>query len=251
MMDVEKIQSVLFRFSDKFVLKHIVKLAYKDKIGNRRGYHSVVKYNTDNYIKSSVGDLCNISIHFKSYLLLECIDLEIPWSIRQNLMITEDNIHKFINKLKKARKWFKAKKYDDLFYLEDGILKLNKEMSKELVEYVQFNNDKSIVLTPAVITDKGQNYEGILMFVNNKETIITLSINELKTLLYILKKMNLYQSGLSCVNYIGRPKQEDVFDITKSINYKEKSNFDNKINNYNREEYSNDSFKESTKGYFK
>lgn len=250
-MDIEKLQSEIYRFSDKYILKHVVKVSSKDKIGKRKGYHSVVKYSTNSYINSEIGEVYNINIHFKSYLLLESIDSSISWNLRQNIMITDSNIHKFIKKLKKANKWFKSKKYDDLFYIENNLLKLNKEMSRELVEFVNFNNDKSITIIPAVITDYGQNYEGVIMFVNNKNTVITLSINELRTLIYKLKKMDLYQAGLAFINYLGMPKKQEIFDIDNHIKKVENDNFNNSINTYNRKDYNNTNFNNKVAGYFK
>lgn len=230
-IDIEKIQYVLMRFSDKFVLKHVVKFSYKDKIGKRRGYHNVVSYSTNNYIDSGVGTLCNINIYFKSYLILECVDQSIPWELRQNLMITEDNIHRLIKKLKRIKKWFKSEKYDDLFYIEDDVLKLNKEMASGISEFIPLSQDKGIIAVPAVITDRTQNYEGIMLFINNKKTVLGLAINEINTLRYLLKKINLYESGLSLLSYMGKPTEiKEVFTIKNDDN----SEIQNKFNNYSR-----------------
>lgn len=217
MSNVEKVGKELFKLSNNYVLKHITKFSYKDKMNMRKGYHQVVIYPSNNYIADRVGELKNINIYFKSYLMLECIDSTIPWEKRESIMITENTIHKLIKALKKIKKWFKAKKYDDLFYLEDGLLKLNKEIAVNIKQIIPFEYDKMIKAIPAVVNDGRNNYEGILMLINSTSNSCELSINEIKTLHYILKKINLYEAGLMHLNYLGQPKVVQETNMTQII----------------------------------
>jgi hypothetical protein len=225
------------KLSENFVLRHVTKFAYKDKYNKRKGYQQVTLYPTNQYIQDGVSELKNINIYFKSYLSIDSVDPNILWEKRESIMITDYTIHKFIKALKKVKKWFKSKKYDDLYYLESGVLTLNKEMAIDLQEIVAFEYDKMIKIVPVVINDRTKLYEGVLIFVNNERNFFELSINEIKTLHYKLKKINLYEAGLSMLNFLGKDNettQNDIRQINSISNYNTKqseSNLRNKSDN--------------------
>jgi hypothetical protein len=221
-------QYSLFRLSNKFVLKHVTKFAYKDKYNNRKGYHQITFYPSNQYIMDKIKEVENINIYFKSYLLIDNSDTSIPWEMRQSIMITDYTIHKLVKGLKKVKKWFKAKKYDDLYYLEDGLLKLNKEMASNMSYDIALEYDKSIKIIPAVINDSAKSYEGVLLFINNIDNYCELSINEIKALHYKLKKMNLYEAGLMMLNFLGKDKDAERNGIQQLI---ENNNYNSANNN--------------------
>lgn len=248
---IEKTQYTLFNMSNTYCLKHVVKFAYKDKMGKRRGYHSVISYASDQYIQGGISEVANINVYFKSYLNIECIDKSIPWENRQFISITEYGIHRLRSGLKKVKKWFKKKEYDDLYFIEDNQLKLNKEMVNEkgLVHHIYFENDRSLTITPAVINDRTQSYEGVVMFINNRNSAVELSIGELKTLYNIVKEMNLYLAGLAMLNYLGKP---DIIPEIHRVNELVEQKIYKKNNTFNRDEYiqANNSLNNKTMGYF-
>lgn len=248
---LDKVSSILMRLSSgKYVLKHVTKVAYKDRIGNRKDFHTLVIYDNDRSYKN-MKSMESINLSFKSYLSLEEAN-STNWSSKAKIQINEYNIHRIVKKLKKVKKWFKSKKNEELFYLENGILQLNKEMAleKKFKKIINCGFDIIIKIIPAVINDKESRYEGILVFINNEEKYFELTIDELDTLIYKLKKINLYEAGLMMCNYIGRPNKEDEEFICmssssteKEIEYQQKQNL--LLNK------SDNALKESLGGYFK
>ena len=218
--NVEKITSVIMRLSNgDYTLKHVTRVGTKDKLGKRKDYHTLVVYDNDTAYKD-VRRLENINLTFKSYLVLE----ETKGGFgKVSVQINEFNIHKIIKKFKKIKKWFTSKKNIDLFVRDHGQLKLNKEMAstnKKFNKKINCGFDTTLQIVPAVINDRENSYEGILVFINGKrDKYFEMTIDELRTFIYKLKKINLYEAGLMMCNYIGRPKddEEETVYMTKEV----------------------------------
>lgn len=208
------------RFSSgTYSLNHVTKFSSKDKVGNRKGYHTLIIYdNMSNYKNRKISE--NIKLSFKSYLTLE-ENNNSDWSSKVNIQINDYTLPTIYKKLKKIKKWFTSKKNEDLFYLEDGKLMLNKEMAtdKKFIKIINCGFNNVLKIIPAVISDKETRYEGILIFINTDEKYFEMTYTELKTLIYKLKKINLYEAGLAMLNYIGRPinEDEDKLFLSKDI----------------------------------
>lgn len=238
--------------SGKYVLKHVTRVANKNKLGNRQDFHTLVVYDSDTMYKDRK-QLENINLSFKSYLLLEETDNS-NWTTKAKVQIGEYVLHDIIHTLKKVKKWFTAKKNEDLFYLEDGKLTLNKELAlseKRFRKIINCGFGQVLKIIPAVITDNETRYEGALILINNEEKYFEITYGELKTLIYKLKKINLYEAGLLMCNYIGRPKddEEEILGMNTNINNKLEYEFQRKQNKLLNK--SDDELKNSLRGYFK
>lgn len=202
---IEKITSQVFVLNSEFTLKHCVKVAHKRSDGIRELFHSEytyisqTSYRDTKYLKS-------IKLNFSSYLLLEETNTDKDWSLKESVFINSANIFKLVKVLKKVKKWFY--KYDDLYYYDDhNELKINGEVVKNCNISLKLM-DKIIIIQPTIIYKNDVGYEGVNMYINKSSCICPLTIDKLEALYYILKKFNLYEAGLSLINYLGRPPEE-------------------------------------------
>lgn len=224
---IEKVTTTVYNPSQGFVLNHVVKVAHKKQDGTRELFHTEYTYSSNTaYYDSKY--LKSIKLKFSSYLLLEEVNPDKDWTIRESIYINYNNIHTIIRQLKKCRKWFYSKKHADMYYYLEGELKLNKEHVCKALQFKMYN--KTIIIEPAVLTRGTIDKEGIKMYLNSGSVVCELDLDQIDTLYYVLKKFDLYQAGLSVINYIGRPPSENHNkDMGIESKYNDVANFQSKF----------------------
>lgn len=210
--NVDKLTATLFRPCNRFTIKHCVRVAYKDKMGNRVFHHKEYTYlNRSKYV--DVKYLKSINLDFVGYILIE--EQGKDWTERETISLYYRNLPIFIKTINKVASWFIDDEYDDLFYFEGGDLRFNVEFGN-LKEIVALGENKSLMFKPTVIEDTdGTKYEGVEMYMNKSDCVGYIPIDNLMALKYIFNKFDLYQSSLELVNYLGRP-EFDEFNLDLS-----------------------------------
>ncbi len=202
--NVEKVSSDVFRPCRGFILRHTVQVATRNKEGNRDYCHSEFTYMSNKYLDMKY--LKSVRLRFNSYLSLEEIGKD--WTEKEFVKIDQANIHYFIKTLKRVKKWFKKKKYDNLFVYTD-------ETRQELMVTLDFKDlnetvwlgQKVIKFTPAVIHQDDGCYEGVMMCVGTSESFGYISFDYLEAMYRIVKNFDLHAAGMAAVNYIGIPEE--------------------------------------------
>lgn len=198
---VEKISNEIFRPCPELVLKHNVRLGNKNQCREKMLFHSEFDYSSPNYV--DVNKLKMIKLKYQSYLSLEEVNKD--WTSKQTLLIDIRNIYIYRKFFKKIYKWFVKKKYEDMYFYEDNILKISMKY-KDLKERISINSNSVIEIRPYVYEYGDSTLsEGILMCINSHNTCIKMSFKNFQTLYYIIKEFDLYTAGLGLINYLGRP----------------------------------------------
>lgn len=108
------------------------------------------------------------------------------------------NVYRFKETLQKMYLEFQTK---DLYFYDNGVLKLNPEISNNAVETVPVG-DKTLKMSYATIKDLEHgtgDFEGIVIFVNHFRVYMTLTYLELGFMIDELCKLNLTQMGVDMI----------------------------------------------------
>lgn len=217
--NLEKVKSIIFKPAFNINIVHNVKVASKNKEGKRQYAHQEFSYKSNNYIDVSI--VSNVNVNFESYI--EIIDISRDWTDDRSVRVGYIQLPILIKGLKKVTNWFDDEKYDTLYYIEDGDLKLNPEFNG-LRETIQLGYNRGLIFAPTIIIDNDNvRYEGVEMIINNAKCIGKITVDNLEAMYYIFKNMNLYDMGLNMMSYIGRPE----FDDDNSNYVYDKNNMDN------------------------
>lgn len=143
----------------------------------------------------------------RTYLIIEPIDVtqkDTPY-FDKCLYLDMQETFRFKEMLKEFRDGFKT---PSLFYYQEGVLKLDKEVAKSFVKTISVYN-KVIKVTYAVIRDPENvtdEYEGIAIFVNNYNYIITFTSFEVSYIVDTLEKISLPVIGMQLIQGVLREK---------------------------------------------
>lgn len=110
-------------------------------------------------------------------------------------------VYRFKKTLQKIYDGFQTK---DLYFYDNGALKLNQEISKDKIETIPAG-DKTLKIGYTTINDVDHgtgDFEGIIIFVNNYGIYMTLTYFELGFMLDELKKLNLTQMGFNMIRSV-------------------------------------------------
>lgn len=196
---IEKISVNMFRFSDIFILKHVIRLTKKNNKGSRQYMHSEYSYKSNKYGRTDY--LTSITLDFHPYLLIEQINTD--WANRENVSLNYIGLTRFKNGLSNVIDWFINDEYRQLYYYEKNQLKLNVELG--LKEMIHISEKSSILFRPTVIEIEGVRYEGVMMYVNTDIAVARITLDQLFTLHEMIKGFDLYNASLSLISYLGRP----------------------------------------------
>lgn len=204
----DKISDVCMYLDPNYVLKFNVELHRKTKNNNIRSYHSEVGYTSN-----STNQYCvNINRDFRYYFSIESLNKPIGADKRLKIVIDQNDIYFLLFNLHKVVEWFTSEQFKSLF-VKDG----NKIFIPVRVENVKcvMSFNTYLEFEPVVIeNDKGEQFIGVLMFLNNDGVNIFLPVNMVLTLYDFLNRFNMFQSAQIMINYLGRPDYgTNLYDI--------------------------------------
>lgn len=113
------------------------------------------------------------------------------------ISMSKRNLFQFRRNLKKFIHYFEE---DDLFYYEDGNLKINKELSNKYMTVTK-TFTKSIALQHSVVTDQNNNieYEGCIFMINSRANYAYLTYEDLIFLQDELEKIDLSKLAMNVI----------------------------------------------------
>lgn len=245
--NLEKISATIFRPASNIEIKHSVKVAHRDKNGMRQYAHAEYDYSTNNYTNKK--RVKSIKLTFDSYITIE--DTSKDWSDDRAVRIGYMQLPLFSKSLETVVDWFVDEKYDTLYYIENGISKLNLDF-RGLKEVVSLGFGKGLVFSPTVICMDDLYYEGVELIINNKNCIGYITVDNLIAMQYIFRNMNLYTMGLQMLDYVGRPEFDEYSnEVRSSSSYTNFTQPEDEIESQSTSNIKKDHTNKKLKGFFK
>lgn len=192
-IDYDMITDSVYWLNQTVILKFIVKLASKNKEGNRNSFHNEYMYGS-NY--NNVSQAASIKRSFDYYLTLDNIhNKDMYIQIRpQNIIMLQNVLNQIVNQLFDESLW--------------GI-KNKRLIIKGQPQPLFINNlpmEKWLSLQIIVIEYNNQFDKGVRLTLSDESQYIDMTIDNFMGLVYTINSMNLYQCALSVVNYLQRPQ---------------------------------------------
>lgn len=192
----DKISDDLIYLGKGTLVKFNVALAYRDKNGCRKSYHSEYQYSSKKYNNVS-SDLRSIKRNFDYYL-----SIDVQGNFDASIMIRPKDMLIFQNAVKIISKWLLSGK---VFGCDkQGNVHIIKDVGKY---YIKNLCGKYIAFAPAVIRyDNKPEQEGIRIFLNSDNVFVDVNIDTFMELTYLVQSMDMYQCAIGLINYLGRPE---------------------------------------------
>ena len=131
------------------------------------------------------------------------------WNPNMSVNLNKMALYEFNQNCEEIINAFQVKQ---LFYVVDKKLKLNTEISKNLIRQFKVGN-KSIVLAHTVVTDTdapNTEYEGVSMMINSVDNFALITYSEFKYLHHLLTNVNMDILSMELINaYIAMEKKKD------------------------------------------
>lgn len=188
--DYEMLSDFIGWLGSPFQYKFVVKLAKKDKNGNRDGFHKEYMYKS-NY--NSVDMICSIKRSFDYYITIENNNGVYIQIRPQNMIMLQNIANQISGYLFNEAYWaIKSKKLvikgkpQPLFIYN---LPMGKWMSFEII----------------VIEYNGEFDKGVRIAFSDGNQFTDVRIDTFMEFLYFINSFNMYQAALEIVNYLGRP----------------------------------------------
>lgn len=134
-----------------------------------------------------------------------------PWNPNDNLNMTKFNMPIFLNELIGIQKDMKI---PDLYTYQGKRLELNEEVAQKIRRVFMVGNT-TLELSAVVIINSADDsrVEGIKMKFNNEQSTVLLSLNELESLAFNLKSLNVDSIAFALyLQYVSRPNNAKVFN---------------------------------------
>lgn len=135
--------------------------------------------------------------------------IQTPWNPNDSISMTKFNLPIFIDEL---RYIIKDMKIPELYTYHGKRLELNEEVA-EKARRVFMIGTTAIELTPVVIVQDEDRFEGIKMKFNNEQSTVMLTLNEMTSLEDNLRRIDIDSLALILyINYVNRPDRPKNFD---------------------------------------
>ena len=190
-LDYDKISDDLCWLGNRCIVRMVVKLATKNKEGNRYHFHREFKYNTTYNDKR---EAITIRRSFEYYISIDSLEY------KDSIMITTRDILLLRMQINEVFKWF----YDNTFALKkDKMVILN---NKQPIMVEGLVGGKYLMFEPIVYTDwEDKQSKGIRITLGNKESFTDVPVNVFAGFMYIINSIDMFTAAQNMINYIGHP----------------------------------------------
>lgn len=203
--DYKKITNDLLWLDNKFRLRFIVEMYYKDRDKNSKYY--VSEFNPDS--KSSY-----IYMDLKYHLNIESVVKDEFSGNKVEFRISNSNMYQFIIALESASQWLTNSQYANLFAkMSNGYIKCMMDVQPIIISDI-FKHKLS--LQPGVYNDDSRNDSGIIMYIDDSDSIF-INSSLFMNFKYFIDHFNMYQSALQIVTWLGKPTDGDSYNSTTSF----------------------------------
>lgn len=197
--DYEKLTDNVFFLGNNTIIRLNVILATKREDTTRYSYHQEYEYTTSKYINKN--RVITLRRNFDYYLSIENLK-STQYNDKEFIMIRIQDMYHFIDRIHQASRWFIDISFKTLFATKNGKLTV-----LDRVEPIEmYINSKCIRLEPVVIDYTDNTIEGVRMFLNSDSNFIDIPVDRFMGLLYLMDRINLFESAQLLVNYLGRPE---------------------------------------------
>ena len=130
-------------------------------------------------------------------LTLYLITKDGRWEDRQ-IKITDRSIKRFLLTFRKAIEWFYDEEKKDLFYRDEENRIVFNHAYKDLYEiyHDSFNQNLFLKILPAAVERNDTQYEGVNVYINQIDTLVSITRTELEDFLGILVDFSFQQEAL-------------------------------------------------------
>lgn len=140
-----------------------------------------------------------LSLQYYPLLVLDIVDKSV-WSRNRSIVLNSKTLVHFISGVHKLIKLFDN---DIYFYNSDKKLCLVALDSSYLIRLTNLGDNNIVEMYPVVIEDRDLvQYEGARLVFNNVNNFVELSYDELLSLSYLLKKIDLFTYSQLLINFI-------------------------------------------------
>lgn len=138
-----------------------------------------------------------ISFNLHPYMVIDIKKMGDPYDSNNSVTLTAPFVGVLCRAIKRELELLKTP--DLFFYDGEKHLKVNKEVAKDCICKVMVKQ-KYIGITPMVVCDNEDEYEGFAFFINSVDHVAQLTIFEMQYLLDILEKTDMTAIGLELLN---------------------------------------------------
>jgi hypothetical protein len=170
----------------------VVKLATKNKEGNRYHFHREFKYNTTYNDKR---EAITIRRSFEYYISIDSLEY------KDSIMITVRDILLLRASLAEVYKWF----YDKTFAMKNKKMVILEKKKPVVVDGLM--GGKYLIFEPIVYTDwEEKQSKGIRITLGSPDVYTDIPVNIFAGFMYLMNSIDMYMAAQNLINYLGHPK---------------------------------------------
>ena len=190
-IDYDKISDDLCWLGNKCIVRMVVKLANKNKDGDRNHFHREYKYPSTYNNKREV---LTIRRSFDYYISIDNLDS------KDSILITIRDILLLRAQINEVYKWF----YDRTFALKNNKMIILEKKKPLVVEGLI--GGKYLMFEPIIHTDwEEKQSKGVRITLGNPEVFTDVPVNVFVGFMYLINSIDMYGSAQNLINYIGHP----------------------------------------------
>lgn len=189
-MDVKKITRTILNVQRNLVLKLHVKLISEEN-GEKHSFHNEYEYQGATYIR----------IDSMPFMTLDIIDKESVWSKDKSIMITPNNIVHIVRAMERL---LDAIYGDEIFAVnaKDQVVIYKDKADEYTQRLFNIGMNQRLLIRPAKIYDHNEvEMEGVILIINTPDNVVELSIDAFESLVYNLKKIDMFTYSQLLLNY--------------------------------------------------
>lgn len=195
-LDYDKLSDDVLYLGSKCYLRMNVSLSTKKEPDQRYHYHKEFCY--DSPYGGDKKKLVSIKRSFNYYLSIEMTEA----SHRMAVMILPQDMILFRSKLTEVRKWFD----DGTFGIKNNDIIIVRTTQSIILDGL--TEQKYLKFDPVVMVfDNGEQTPGMRLSLGSGKgnAFVDITVDKFYALLYIINELNMYQSAIELINYLGRP----------------------------------------------
>ena len=190
-LDYDKISDDLCWLGNKCVVRMVVKLANKNKDGDRNHFHREYKYQSNYNDKREV---ITVRRSFDYYISIDNLDT------KDSIIITVRDILLLRAQLAQVFNWF----YDKTFAMKNNQMIIFEKKKPIMVDGLM--GRKYLMFEPIVYTDyEEQQSKGVRITLGNPNAFSDVPVSAFAGFMYLINSIDMYTAAQNIINYIGHP----------------------------------------------
>ena len=190
-LDYDKISDDLCWLGNKCIVRMVVKLASKNKDGNRNHFHREYKYQSSYNDKR---EALTIRRSFNYYISIDNLDT------KDSILITVNDILLLRAQVNQVFNWF----YDKTFAMKNNKMIILEKKKPVVIDGLM--GGKYLMFEPIIYTDFNEEQsKGIRITLGNPNTFTDVPVTVFAGFMYLMNSVDMYTAAQNLINYIGHP----------------------------------------------